>query len=176
MRVEIDKEKQITQIELKEFLDYNQDTGAFVWLVNRGRLAKKGDVAGHRHSDGYVRIKIKGKLYSAHRLAWLYVENRWPEHQVDHENHIHDDNRWSNLLEATHQENQKNAPKRKDNTSGITGVSWRVRDGAWQSYIQVDGEQTNLMQSKDFFEACCARKSADNKYGYHTNHGRAYDA
>ena len=171
MRVEIDKEKLITQSEVKELLDYSSEIGVFVWLSDRGRLAKKGDVAGHRHADGYTRIKIKGKLYSAHRLAWFYVCGVWPKHQVDHINHIRGDNRWVNLREATHQENQKNATIRKDNSSGITGVSWCTRDNVWQAYIKANEKQTHLVSSNDLFEACCARKSAENKCGFHANHG-----
>jgi hypothetical protein len=58
-----------------------------------------------QNSLGYVQIKISGKLYHAHRLAWLYVYGYMPEKEIDHINRIRDDNRIANLREATSQLN-----------------------------------------------------------------------
>ncbi|WP_420372099.1 HNH endonuclease [Pseudomonas aeruginosa] len=35
-------------------------------------------------------------------MAWLYCYGKWPAAQVDHLNHRRDDNRLSNLREASH--------------------------------------------------------------------------
>ncbi len=42
----------ITYKILKSLLDYNPDTGEFVWLVYRGRQAKEGDKAGDNKIHG----------------------------------------------------------------------------------------------------------------------------
>ena len=112
----------ITQDELKDLLHYNKETGDFTW-IKPDTEAKIG-VAGC-YCNGYVVISIDGEAYYAHRLAWFYVYGVWPQIQIDHVNHIKDDNRLINLREATILDNQRNASKRKDNLSGVTGVSWR---------------------------------------------------
>ena len=160
----------ITQKELRETLHYNPETGVFTWRKSRAGVGV-GSCAGTKNANGYIIICCYGKLYRAHRLAWLYMTGEWPKDQVDHENHIRHDNRWENLREATRQENHKNRSMYKNNTSGVTGVYWDK--GKWKAYIRVDEKDKNLGRFTDKFEAICARKSGDNKYGYHENHGAA---
>ena len=51
-------------------LEYNPDTGAFTWKATsrRGFVGKSAGCLCTR--DGYIRIRIHGKLELAHRLAW----------------------------------------------------------------------------------------------------------
>jgi len=94
----------ITQKELKELLHYNPDTGIFTRLIKTASSVQIGDVAGCKHkANGYIIINVLGIPYRAHRLAWLYMTGRWPKHQVDHDDHIRHNNKWSNLFEATNQ-------------------------------------------------------------------------
>lgn len=158
----------LTQKNLKEQLNYNKTTGIFVWLVyGRGKNFLKE--AGCK-SDGYVVIQINGKSQKAHRLAWLYEYGYMPR-QVDHINHVRSDNRICNLREATQKENMKNSSISSRNRSGVTGVCWCKRNKKWLSQIMVDGRTKHLGYHLDKFEAICARKSANNKYGFHENHG-----
>ena len=53
----------IDQVELKRLLTYSEDTGVFVWNMNRGGFVKKGDVAGTTDKLGYVRIKAGARVY-----------------------------------------------------------------------------------------------------------------
>lgn len=104
--------KPLTLQHLRELLGYNPDTGDFIWLRapwNHPRLA--GQVAGGR-STGYVMIKIDGRKYKAHRLAWLYLTGAWPCMPVDHRDGDPFNNRWSNLREATQAQNAANAARR----------------------------------------------------------------
>jgi hypothetical protein len=119
----------ITQAELKEVLEYNPDTGVFTWIK------RNGNVAGTKTNWGYVSIKIKRKRYQAHRLAHLYMTGNFPENFTDHINHIRDDNRWTNLRDATLSQNQANQSKRKDNTSGYKGVCWDKAAKKWRATI-----------------------------------------
>ena len=91
----------ISQGELKEVLEYNPDTGVFIWRKPNGNRVKVGNVAGNKSVNGYIRIKIK-KEYLAHRLAYLYMIGNFPENDIDHINHIKDDNRWVNPVSYTH--------------------------------------------------------------------------
>ena len=70
-------------------------------------------------------------------------------------------------------ENNKNMIRRKSNGTGISGVSWEPDRGKWVSYIGVNKKRhLKLGRFTSFFDACCARKSAELKYDYHENHGR----
>lgn len=77
---------------LKLHLDYNQNTGVFIRRISLCNRVKIGDVAGNTNLQGYVAIRVLGKLYKAHRLAWLYVYGEFPR-DIDHINGVKSDNR-----------------------------------------------------------------------------------
>jgi len=160
----------ITQKELKELLHYDPLTGIFTWASTR-RGRKVGNTAGYLNTIGYIIIQINGKKYKAHRLAWLYVHGYLPEF-IDHENHIRDNNWILNLQDATRIENGKNLSIYKNNSSGVTGVNWHKTTNKWRASIGINNKDKHLGLFTDKFEAICTRKSADNKYNFHENHGR----
>lgn len=162
----------ITQQRLKEVLSYNSSTGEFVWLFDCVANKVKGKVAGSIKTGGYRQIRIEGQRYAAHRLAWLYVHGKFPPDEIDHINGMTDDNRIDNIRAVSHTENAKNRRMYKNNKSGIMGVAWAGKAKKWWSQIRLSGKTKSLGYHKDFFEACCARKSAEKKYTFHTNHGR----
>lgn len=160
----------VTQEKLKELFSYNPDTGLFTRLVSVSQNTNVGDVAGWK-TNGYIYTHIKKKNYLIHRLAWLYMTGGWPKNDIDHVNHIRNDNRWVNLREATRQENLRNASISKANKSKTTGVSWDKEKKKWRVEVMINGRQKNIGRFIDKFEAICCRKSAENKYNYHKNHG-----
>ena len=163
---------ELTQAKLKEFLHYDPETGIFTWKVRssiRVRV-RAGDIAGCKHklSTGktYIKISLEGREYYAHSLAWLYMAGHFPP-MIGHANGDGTDNRFCNLYEGSRAETQKNMRLFSNNSSGISGVRWHPKRGRWHSYI---GGQF-LLLTPDFFEACCARKSAELRLGFHVNHG-----
>jgi len=160
----------ITQEELKDKYVYNPDTGLFIRNKRLGKY-KKGTVAGWTHEEGYIKIQIGKKIYSAHRLAWLYIYGYIPE-QIDHINHITGDNRLCNLREATYSINNKNTSKRVDNTSGQVGVCWNKKLCKWSAGIMVDKKRIHLGTFAEYHEAVNVRKNAEVLYGFHENHGK----
>ena len=135
----------LTQAYLKELLHYNQDTGVFTNLTNRAPTIKVGDISGFTRKDNYVVIKIKSKAYKAHRLAWLYIHGEFPINLIDHINGIRNDNRISNLREATNRQNIQNLKSpRKDNKSGYLGVSYRKDCGKWRATLFFNGQNKSL--------------------------------
>ena len=61
--------------------------------------------------------------------------------QIDHINRIKDDNRISNLREATNAENLQNQTKASaNNSSGLLGVSWCNLYNKWVSKIMLNGK------------------------------------
>lgn len=138
-----DKHSTLTQSRLRELLKYEPETGDFIRLVTTSSNAKVGMVAGSAKKDGYIKIKIDGKIYSAHRLAWLYMIGEWPEHHVDHVNGDTYDNRWGNLRNVDRHTNLQNQRKaHRNNKSGLLGVS--VHRSAYQADIWVNGKKRYL--------------------------------
>jgi hypothetical protein len=134
----------LTQKELKELLHYNPETGVFTWKVTKSNRAVKGSVAGRTNSRGYIKIRIQGKSYAAHRLAWLYMMGEWPKNYIDHVNGVRDDNRRSNLREATRQQNQFNRPSSKNSLCTYKGVSWNRKSKKWQVASKLNQKDKNL--------------------------------
>jgi len=161
----------LTQKRLKELLNYDPETGVFTWISRRGSKAA-GSVAGTPHyKQGYIRIKIDGEMYSAHRLAWLYVYGEWPKHETDHINHDRQDNRIENLRSVTRHQNARNRTLRSDSTSGVVGVNWFKRNQKWGARIFKNGKFVFLGLFERFEDAVEARKNASVEYGFHQNHG-----
>lgn len=125
--------------EIKQALQYNADTGKFIWKQKiRPRTTSKiiGKVAGSISiCHGYIEIGFLGHNYLAHRLAWLYTHNTWPTCQIDHINGIRTDNRIANLRLANHSENKWNKGKDIDNTSGYKGIYFDKRRNRWRARI-----------------------------------------
>jgi hypothetical protein len=160
----------ITQEKLKELLSYDRSTGVFTWAKARPKI-QKGNIAGSTHPSGYIRITVGGKRYQAHRLAWLFVNGSFPDHDIDHLNHCRSDNRISNLRSVTHKENGKNQSLYSSNTSGFTGVSFDKRDKKWISQIIVDGKYICMGRFANIEDAIKERRKAEVEHGFHQNHG-----
>lgn len=172
--VAVSKENEdlITQEYLKSLYFYNPITGDFTYLKRVANCVKIGDIAGTLRKNGYITIRIKNIGYQAHRLAWLYMRGKWPENKIDHDDHNRSNNKFKNLKAATDTENSKNKSIMKNNKSGCCGVHWCKRERKWIATIRVNLKLIALLCSIDKFEAICARKSADNKYDFHENHGK----
>jgi hypothetical protein len=134
-----------TQARLKQMLAYDEETGMFTWAANMGRKTRAGSIAGSDNGRGYIKIKIRGKGFTAHRLAWLYVYGEWPSGLIDHKNSIRSDNRIENLREATILENVQNRVKRTNwSASSYLGVSWSSKANKWQAAIKLNKKTTYL--------------------------------
>jgi hypothetical protein len=134
----------ITQKRLKEVLNYDHENGIFTWAIYKKCVAK-GDVAGTiRPTTGYLSIGIDYKVYSAHRLAWLYVYGYLPIKPLDHIDRCKTNNSINNLRECSHSENSLNMDKSKRNTTGYLGVSYRPERDKFHSQLCVGGKRLHL--------------------------------
>jgi len=132
----------ITQTYLKTQLEYNANTGCFIWLVNKtnGQI-KQGTLAGFL-SGGYLNIGLNNKTYKLHRLAWLYVYGEWPKNHIDHIDGNKLNNKIDNLRDVTNSQNHQN---RKIHRQGkLVGCSYNIQHKKWEAYIRYDGQRLRL--------------------------------
>jgi hypothetical protein len=135
----------ITQALLHQILSYDKDTGEFTWLNKPSASIKANSTAGRLSNKGYKQITYKGKQYSSHRLAWLYVYGEWPTGSIDHINGVRTDNSIANLRDVSLQINMQNLVRpRKNNKSGYLGVCWDGYMKCYKSAIKIDGKSIHL--------------------------------
>jgi hypothetical protein len=135
---------ELTAERLREVLHYNPDTGVFTRLVaSRHNARFVGSEAGRTQGIGYREIRVDGRRYLAHRLAWLYMTGAWPKAETDHTNLDRADNRWCNLREATRSQNFANKRLQANNTSGRKGIR-RQPSGKWRAEHKFNGKPIRL--------------------------------
>lgn len=133
---------------------------------------KIGDEVGYKNkTTGYRFVEIKGKGIPLHRVIWYMLKGVWPQGQIDHINGVRDDNRIENLRDVSQQVNQMNTKTYNTNSSGCIGIRSH-KNGRYEARITFKGVTETVYSGYDLFEACCARKSAEIRLGFHENHGR----
>lgn len=158
-----------------EVLDVDIHSGRMFWK-RRGTPKfdnlYAGKEAGFVRADGYVQVRIDGRLYYRHRIIMAVVVGEDRDQEVDHINGTPGDDRNENLRYVSRDDQQRNLKMPKTNTSGRVGVS-RYRKGRWQAAIWSGNKMICLGQYDSFDDACAARAAAEVAHGYHSNHGRA---
>lgn len=92
--------------------------------------------------------------------------------EIDHINHVRNDNRLCNLRFVTRSENRRNQSVNSKNTSGVTGVCFLKARKKYMAQISVDRENIYLGIFETLEEAAEARRQADRKYKFNNNHGK----
>lgn len=69
----------ISNERLREVLDYNPETGDFIWLVKTADKVVVGTVAGGSGPNCHRTIMVEGNRIQAARLAWFWVYGVWPK-------------------------------------------------------------------------------------------------
>jgi len=179
--------KQLPDVEtLRKLLDYDPETGILTWKARPVEMFSKagigrewnnryaGKAAGNEigYQKGYLAFTALGSHLLAHRVAWALHYSEWPADHMDHINGNKADNRIENLRVVTVRENCMNRPRRKDNSSGHTGVYWVANENRWMAQIKAGGRQKTIGRYLEKEDAIAARKDAEAAYGYHPNHGR----
>ena len=118
------------------------------------------------NNRGYVSCSVRKNKKAIDILMHKIIMDSSNDEDVDHINGIstRNDNRKSNLRKCTHQMNMCNYSKPKNNTSGVTGVSWDNRYSVWKAYITYRNKRINLGTYNDFKDAVKARLLAEKKY------------
>ena len=134
----------------------------------------------HRHKDGYLRTCIGykengGNIYKLMHVMIMEAEGYTcaKDEEVDHINGKPNDNRIENLRDVTQAENNRNSSKRKDNSTGHAGV-WLNKLNPKKKFmaeLSLLGKRVHYSSHYTLEEAIAARKSAEQIYGFHPNHG-----
>lgn len=179
-----------TPEELRKLLRYEPETGKLFWRERTPDMFKDTPTRSARHScalwngrfadkeaftsdngEGYLTGAVWSYPLKAHRVIWAIYHGAWPLGEVDHTNHVRDDNRIDNLRDVPKKQNALNQCRHATNTSGHTGVHLRRDAQRWRARITVNGELLNLGSFLRVEDAVAARKAAEVKYGFHHNHG-----
>lgn len=171
---------------LRQLLGYDPETGRLWWKPRPVEMFSSMGSWRSWHSrcmgieaftavrdSGYLVGNVFGQNLRAHRVIWAMVHGSWPEMDIDHINGDRRDNRLCNLRSVTRSENLKNLSMRTDNTSGFMGVMMVRKTGKWRAFIEVGGSSKSLGEYASIADAIEARKSAEMRYGFHQNHGKA---
>ena len=166
---------------VRQLLDYNPDTGIFIWrkrpisMFSDGKQTAEhncaiwngkwsGNKAGVLMESGYIKIVINRKPYRAHRLAWVYIYGVWPK-EIDHINGDRADNRIENLRVVTKSQNQMNRKAlSRPTASGVKGVTFHSKTGKWRTRIMVGKKMISLGLYATVEEAASVRRKAAEKY------------
>lgn len=163
----------ITFEKANELFRYDGETGK-LFLKKRvnPRIPATLEAGTLRAKDGYVNVGIGGKLYPAHMIAMLLTFGNIPKNsEVDHINHIRNDNRLCNLRFVSKSENRRNQSVSSRNSTGHTGTYFDRDRNKFVAQIKVNGKVIYLGSYGTLIEAVEARKAADKKYNFHPNHG-----
>lgn len=116
------------------------------------------------NNEGYILSRIPDTKSVIFLHSLVMHTNYEKGEEVDHIKHIKNDNRKSELRIVNKSNNQKNQDVRKNNTSGVTGVTYKKDKGLWVARITVNGKRINLGSSIDYDKAVKLRKDAEEKY------------
>lgn len=133
------------------------------FLIDIDDLGKVKNYCWRIERNDYV---IANSRNGTNKIIWLHrlIMNATNENvYVDHKNWNKRDNRKCNLRLATKSENNINIKRKKNNTSGYTGVCLNKRNNKYAARISKNGVRTFLGSFDSFEEAVIARHEAEIK-------------
>ena len=155
----------------KKLFECDPETGVLTWRVG----LRKGKRAGTLRNGPWPRRQVRytsddkrtKHIWYEHRIIWTLVHGTIPKgYVIDHIDGDGCNNRIENLRCVTPSVNATNTRRRCNNTSGVTGVSWRAEKKRWVAQIYRDQKYLSLGLHQTFKEAVAARKAAEKVLGY----------
>lgn len=157
----------ITQLELKERLHYDPETGAFAWREQQKGTVSLDSVNGcpvGTLSNGRIVIGLQNRIYTASRLAWLYVYGELPKGNLRHR----DNNPLNVAIKNLYLPNDKAGPRKPrtvDDTLIFHKGRFKVRGvtearGHWVARPTINGKRVYLGQFPSQKEAEKAVRNA----------------
>lgn len=160
--------------EALKLFRYDYETGVLYWhRRNSNRVPKTPEAGTQKESSGYLYVQVHGRLCPVHRVVMLMCYGFYGEGlDVDHINHVRNDNRLFNLRFVTRSENSKNQSLSSKSTTGVTGVSFLKARKKYIAQIGVNRKLIYLGMFEALEEAAAARAEANLKFKFNNNHGK----
>lgn len=122
--------------KLLELFSYDPESGVLT-RHKPGRGVRLGP-AGNLTVAGYLQVGCYDTNWKVHRLIWMIVTGEDPGlDEIDHQNGIRNDNRWSNLRRSNRSNQTVNSSVSTRNTSGFKGVIYSKGRRLWGVKISV---------------------------------------
>jgi hypothetical protein len=148
--------------KIQKYLRYEPTTGD-LWWTEEAPVKVANKKANAKDPLGYICLKVNGRMFKGHRLAWLLVHGEFPKGHIDHINGNPSDNRIENLRDVSRSINMQNERKaRTHNLTGLLGVS--PNGSGWRSEIRIAGKKKNLGTFSTSQQAHKAYVSAKRQY------------
>lgn len=150
---------------LREYLEYDETSPSCLrWkkIYAKGSTVKLGDAAGTLDcKDGYWRVHALGTHLKGHKAVWsMFHEGNQEGFQIDHIDGDRSNNKISNLRLVEPTVNQQNRSMNRNNSTGVTGVSYAER-------MQPSGEVFSKFTATYYYKAKKKGKAFSvQKYGY----------
>lgn len=155
---------------------YGRHSGDLIWRDGQRKGKQVGCVVENKAGNQYrfMSIGYKGKSYNfmVHQVIWFLCVEQWVD-ELDHIDGNGLNNKLLNLRPVTRSVNNMNHRKQKNNTSGLSGVSWTARLDKFRAYgMNGNKKQICLGCYSSLFDAACARKSWELGLGFTGRHGK----
>lgn len=152
-------EQNISQSKIREYLDYNAETGHLTWIKKPAKNVVIGTRAGSLKPNGYRYIRFDNFECLEHRLIWFGMTGEWPskEFNIDHIDLNKSNNAWKNLRKITTTENNLNVKARVRSKSGFRGIKEIRNSGRYSARIVINQEEIYIGSFNSIEEAVEAR-------------------
>ena len=137
----------LTQIEVRELINYDPTTGNITVLKKSGPRSKTvGSFAGCKTKRGtstYLQITLKKQKFYVHRLVWLYMTGEYPN-IVDHLDGNGLNNSWKNLKNGNYHDNNRNVQHIQHDKKGMLPIGVYTHRNKYIAAIKVNYKKINL--------------------------------
>jgi hypothetical protein len=139
--------------------------GNIYWKIEPSNRHFLGKEAGHNNGFNYKRFRYQKISYMVHNIIWNMFNGEIPEgYEIDHKDRNGMNNEISNLRLATSSQNKYNRGINKNNSSGVTGVTWDSARSLWAAQMESNGKHILLGRFENLSDAVLARRNAEKEF------------